>query len=772
MTRRSREDTNQSYYQKMLKGFVSICTVIILVASLFLTTVFYQNLRNVTIDFHSELLTNAMEVIHQMLEHVASSVTQLSINSIANRYMNSRNQVEYEELAYLQSFLSNMALSNDYTDSIYIVVPERNRVISSYGFYDYNHFNDMSWYQNINASGGKLSWQGQHTIVKDKVTKVPCKVISLTCRVPFFGKNSRGYVVYNIKEAYISNLLAQAQPAEDGFVALIDLDGNIVTSSKEVTTFPYAKALYSEIEKYDLSSLNKTETIGTWNSMITLEKASISNWTYVTYTPFHALINNTAFIVFVVVVCAISLIFLSFLAIRKLTHQLYQPIEALLVYSGEGTCKNASLKKYDEFSRISSNFQTIVEDNVKLNQTLDKFKPSLVNRFFINLLHGDIQPSAVTDQYMDFLEVDTCGAACFCVFLVSLSQEVCSLSSMEQQAFYRISICDFVQREAGEYGCFVHCTQMASGYIFTTVGFEKKENVPQKIFGLCSSVSAYMMQTLRIDGDICIGDTVSSLVDINISHNQALEALTYAYNYGANPVLFYSAIGQRPAGNINPLVYEKPLLNGVKAGKGEEVLATLSQLRAEIYVGVYPLSYIRHAFYGIVNIILLGSNELSVYENILSRSQSLMDHILHSNSFEDIYQNVVDFCLMVTQEFKNSSINKIHETAGEMIDYIQNNYDKDIGLDDVANVFLYTPTHINNILKSTIGKTFYDILTEIRIDKSKQLLVSTGLQISQIGEEVGYLNTQSFIRMFKRIVGSTPGKYRKEHFSAQEYLQL
>ena len=124
----------RSYYLRMLVGFASICTCVIVLANLLLGAFFFDMLHQVTLEYNAELLGNSKALVEQMLEHVNSSVIQLSINKTANRYMNAQTQIEYDELTRLQSLLSDMCLANDYTDSIYIVCPERDRVVTSYGF--------------------------------------------------------------------------------------------------------------------------------------------------------------------------------------------------------------------------------------------------------------------------------------------------------------------------------------------------------------------------------------------------------------------------------------------------------------------------------------------------------------------------------------------------------------------------------------------------------------------------------------------------------------
>ena len=59
------------------------------------------------------------------------------------------------------------------------------------------------------------------------------------------------------------------------------------------------------------------------------------------------------------------------------------------------------------------------------------------------------------------------------------------------------------------------------------------------------------------------------------------------------------------------------------------------------------------------------------------------------------------------------------------------------------------------------SKTFYELLTDIRIAKAKEYLQTTPLSVTSISERVGYSNVQSFIRMFKKKVGETPSQYRQ-----------
>lgn len=57
--------------------------------------------------------------------------------------------------------------------------------------------------------------------------------------------------------------------------------------------------------------------------------------------------------------------------------------------------------------------------------------------------------------------------------------------------------------------------------------------------------------------------------------------------------------------------------------------------------------------------------------------------------------------------------------------------------------------------------TFGDYLTKVRIDKAKELLLSTPLNVTEIAFEVGFNNSNYFSSLFKKTVGVAATTYRK-----------
>ena len=94
-------------------------------------------------------------------------------------------------------------------------------------------------------------------------------------------------------------------------------------------------------------------------------------------------------------------------------------------------------------------------------------------------------------------------------------------------------------------------------------------------------------------------------------------------------------------------------------------------------------------------------------------------------------------------------------------DYLQKNY-LTATLDDVAEEFHYSSTHINDVLKKYTGTTVGKQIRNLRVEKACELLRYSSLSVEEIADRVGYKDTSYFIEQFKKIKGVTPLKYRRQ----------
>ena len=94
-------------------------------------------------------------------------------------------------------------------------------------------------------------------------------------------------------------------------------------------------------------------------------------------------------------------------------------------------------------------------------------------------------------------------------------------------------------------------------------------------------------------------------------------------------------------------------------------------------------------------------------------------------------------------------------------EYIANNYNKRYFLDSVATYVDKSPYYFSKLFKDETGENFIDYLTNIRIEKAKEMLSNKELSIKEICINVGYSDPNYFSRTFKKCIGITPSEYRE-----------
>ena len=95
-------------------------------------------------------------------------------------------------------------------------------------------------------------------------------------------------------------------------------------------------------------------------------------------------------------------------------------------------------------------------------------------------------------------------------------------------------------------------------------------------------------------------------------------------------------------------------------------------------------------------------------------------------------------------------------------DYIGDNYSKDITLDDVSRVANISPYYFSKLFKEATGENFIEYLTNVRIEKAKELLEKAELSMKEICAMCGYSDPNYFSRTFKKNVGLTPTEYKEK----------
>lgn len=134
--------------------------------------------------------------------------------------------------------------------------------------------------------------------------------------------------------------------------------------------------------------------------------------------------------------------------------------------------------------------------------------------------------------------------------------------------------------------------------------------------------------------------------------------------------------------------------------------------------------------------------------------------ILFNNYLQIFYANIIRNTES-TYDFYSAQKKTASQTLmPAILQYILQNY-RTLSLDLLSTHFHYESAHLSKLIKKATGKNYSQIITGLKIDEAKNLLLNTALSIEAIAEISGYNSADHFTFTFKKVTGLAPRDYRK-----------
>ena len=140
-----------------------------------------------------------------------------------------------------------------------------------------------------------------------------------------------------------------------------------------------------------------------------------------------------------------------------------------------------------------------------------------------------------------------------------------------------------------------------------------------------------------------------------------------------------------------------------------------------------------------------------------------LTQIIGLKSAQEIRNWFLDHMTSVTGTIHNQAEEKDESTVSRACKYIQENFRRELSLDDVSKEVNVSPYYFSKLFKEEIGENFIDYLTSLRIRNAKELLGRPVLTIREAGLQSGYADPNYFSRIFKKQTGMTPREYREQN---------
>ena len=173
---------------------------------------------------------------------------------------------------------------------------------------------------------------------------------------------------------------------------------------------------------------------------------------------------------------------------------------------------------------------------------------------------------------------------------------------------------------------------------------------------------------------------------------------------------------------------------------------------------------------------LKGSQDLDLTEITLTQLRQKIEHWTEMFPFEqemdkkefgvDSYDFIEEIPGRILQQLTRFIQEFAKQEKGiscvtrDAVRFIKNNYLRDICQADVAENINVTRSHLSRMFNRDMGIGIPAYLTELRLEKAKELLRETSLKVSEVAVKTGFSDMMNFIRVFKKNEGITPGQYR------------
>lgn len=212
-------------------------------------------------------------------------------------------------------------------------------------------------------------------------------------------------------------------------------------------------------------------------------------------------------------------------------------------------------------------------------------------------------------------------------------------------------------------------------------------------------------------------------------------------------------------------VVEKFLNNGTQEEVKSFVDACLSEIPEDNFRSIMMRQYIIMDIYVVVMSFCekLKTDEEKIHETDLleENAEALKRAITTTESVEDI-KTYIEALILQAIEVRNAVSGRRYSDIIESAkSQIENTYmSEDVSLNSIAAGVGMSPSYFSSIFSREMGKTFVEYLTEIRMEKAKELLVCSSMKTSEVGYEIGYKDPHYFSYIFKKTQGCSPKEYR------------
>lgn len=286
----------------------------------------------------------------------------------------------------------------------------------------------------------------------------------------------------------------------------------------------------------------------------------------------------------------------------------------------------------------------------------------------------------------------------------------------------------------------------------------ENDRYDQALICFFADVLSRLERTLNIRLFVALGQPVCNAGDINASYVHARRLMNQKFLLSQDGVIADIQGRQFDITVCDMDVLLDRLYGAVDSGNTLRVAELIEDFKNSFILKSASEELIKISYVNLCTMIVdrIRANERSLSESA-SINESIIDKAYSALDLKELHEDIKGKLISLSEELAQKRPYSLME---KILDYIDRNYNQDIKLNKLADIFGYNSAYLGKLFKDFTGDNFNDYLNKTRIEKAKEFL-QAGMKVSQAAEKAGYKDVDYFYRMFKRYTGDIPSAYKK-----------
>lgn len=599
------------------------------------------------------------------------------------------------------------------------------------------------------------------------------KELTLVHHIPGGSLKPFGALLLRMDTEKVAAMLRTMTPYNTGETFMLQTSGDLYVSAGDSDgKSPLLTALHAAI----VERSNGRESTSESSFLFDWEKSTYAvtygefsrlaaDWLYVSASPITSITSPVVFISRLIFLVSLSALLLAAILSWYASRKIYSPIGQLLQTLLPDQV--AATDTQDEFTLIERHWQNLHGESHALKYTLSEQLPHVKESFLNQLFQGYLYSYSELDLQSRMKrfkwEVEECHYIILYIQLTGISSLEGKFRNGDESlvSFAAVNIIGELSAEHFNQADVINFHDLTAGLLLIEPGEHPSLEAVQ---AFSEELTGTINRMLKMRVTVAFSAPVRSISGIPLAFEAAKQAASYRQFSGDNQIINMECLDREGLSTPEPqysFTLERGMIQALRTGEAEEAYRLLEEFLEALCANGAKVIEVQQ---GMLH--LLGSIQHAIMDSGIHPNQ-LFKGVNQYAALSQIHEpkliltwfqeKVVAPFLTELCERSDAGIKRTIEHA---MMYINEHYMDNISLDSCAD---YTGTStflLSKSFKRVTGKNFIDYLTELRLDKAKELLRDTGLRINDVAEQVGYQHSY-FNRIFKKQEGITPSRYRE-----------